>query len=340
MIVVTHNRSELALKTIRSARAAIEEISVEWHVVDSGSVEPIAERIERQWPDIHVRRGENAGFAAANNDALSRAKGRYVLLLNPDVEVAAGTFDTLVAALDARPDVGMASVLQCAPSGSVDYSIRRDPGPWRLLSEALVPGRLAELCGWGEIDTRTRRYQSERSAEWLCGAFLIARAEAVQEVGPLDERFFLYSEETDWCYRCRLAGWDVRHLPVMAVIHHRSKSYPPDLLAQLSYSRLLFARKHYNHRKAEMMRRAVAVNHVMRATAFGAAGTVRRATTGRARAEWRALSVTLGRSVPSFGFPQARETRAPADGATGPRKTRLLTGGLEADLEDRLGCGR
>ena len=174
---MTHNRSELALRTIRSARAAVGDVSVEWLIVDSGSVEPVADNIEREWPDIHVGRSENAGFAAANNDALSRASGRYVLLLNPDVEVATGTFARLIAALDARPAVGMASVIQRAPNGSLDYSMRRNPGPWRSFSEALVPGRLSELCGWGEIDTRNRRYQSERSADWLCGAFLIARVE-------------------------------------------------------------------------------------------------------------------------------------------------------------------
>jgi N-acetylglucosaminyl-diphospho-decaprenol L-rhamnosyltransferase len=306
VIVVTRNRSELALRTIRSARAAVDDISVEWHVVDSGSTEPIAERIERQWPEIHVQRRRNAGFAAANNDALRRAEGRYVLLLNPDVEVVAGTFDRLVEALDARPEIGMASVIQRAPDGTVDYSMRRDPGPWRSLSDALVPGRLSELCGWGERDTRKRRYQSERSADWLCGAFLIARAEVVREVGPLDERFFLYSEETDWCYRCRRAGWDVRHLPVMAVIHHRNKSYAPELLAQLSYSKLLFARKHYEQRKAELMRRAVAVHHFVRAAAFGAAGSIRRTAAVRARAEWGALSVVVGRSVAPFGDHDAR----------------------------------
>ena len=298
---MTHNRSDLAVRTIRTARAAVREILVEWHVVDSGSTEPVADAIEADWPDIHVCRAENVGFAAANNRALDFARGRYVLLLNPDVEVVGGVLDTLVAELDARPEVGMASVIQSRPNGAIEYSIRRDPGPWRLITEALIPGRFAQLCGLGEIDTRTRRYRAEQSADWLCGAFLIARAEAVQDVGPLDERFFLYSEETDWCYRCREAGWDVRHLPVMSVIHHRNSRYPPDQLVQLSYSKLLFARKHYPARKAGMMRRAMALHHLLRAAAFGAAGRLRSGSGARASAERRALSVIMGRSRPPFG---------------------------------------
>ncbi len=300
VIVVTHNRAELALRTLRSGRAAAGDISVEWHVVDSGSVEPIADMIEREWPDVDVRRGTNAGFAAANNDALSRVRGRYVLLLNPDIEIVSGTFEALVRALDERPDVGIASVIQRAPDGSLDYSIRRDPRPLRMLGEAVAPRRLSNVVRWGEVETRAARYDSECSADWLCGAFLIARGEVIERVGPLDERFFLYSEETDWCYRCRQAGWDVRHLPVMAVTHHTSKSYSPDLRAQLSYSRILFARKHFGRRGARTMRHAVAVNHLVRAAAFGAAGSVREGCAMRARSEREALSVVLGRSRPPF----------------------------------------
>ncbi len=301
---MTHNRTDLAIRTIRTARAAVRDILVDWHVVDSGSSEPVADAIEAQWPDIDVWRARNVGFAAANNHALRHARGRYVLLLNPDVEVVAGVLDTLVAELDARPEVGMASVIQSGPDGTIEYSMRRDPGPWRLITEALIPGRLTEVCALGEIDTRTGRYQAEQSADWLCGAFLIARAEAVGDVGPLDERFFLYSEETDWCYRCREAGWDVRHLPVMTVIHHRNRRYPPDQLVQLSYSKMLFARKHYSPRKADMMRGAIALHHLMRAAAFGAVGRLRGGPGARASAEWRALSVALGRARPPFGAKQ------------------------------------
>lgn len=300
VIVVTYNRADLAMRTIRSARAEVGDISVEWHVVDSGSGEPVADMIERAWPDVDVRRSTNAGFAAATNDALTRARGRYVLLLNPDIEVASGTFEALVSALDERPEVGMASVIQRAPSGSLQYSIRRDPRPLRMLGEALAPGRLSKIFRCGEVEARARLYAQECSADWLCGAFLIARAEVVEQIGPLDDRFFLYSEETDWCYRCRRAGWDVRHLPVMTVTHHTSKSYSPELLAQLSYSRLLFARKHLSRRNARAVHRAVALNHLVRVAVLGAAGALPGASTARARAEHRALSVVLGRSAAPF----------------------------------------
>jgi GT2 family glycosyltransferase len=305
VIVVTYNRAELAMRTIRSARAAVGNITVEWHVVDSGSTEPVADMIDRAWPDVDVHRGTNAGFAAANNEALTRARGRYVLLLNPDVEIARGTFEALVSALDERPEVGMASVIQRSPSGSLQYSIRRDPSPLRVLGEALALGRLSKIFRCGEVEARASLYAKDYSANWLCGAFLIARAEVVERIGPLDDQFFLYSEETDWCYRCRRAGWDVRHLPVMTITHHTSKSYSPDLLAQLSYSRLLFARKHMSRRNARAMRRAVALNHLVRVAALGAASALPGVPRARARAERRALSVVLGRAAAPFAHSES-----------------------------------
>lgn len=300
VIVVTYNRAEMALRTLRSARSATGDISVEWHVVDSGSAEPVADMIEREWGDIDVCRHVNAGFAAANNEALRRARGRYVLLLNPDVEVSQGTLAELVAALDARPEIGMASVVQRAPGGRLQHSIRRDPRPLRAWAEALAPGRFAKRLGLSEEEARPAVYTREWPADWLCGAFLIARAEAVAQIGPLDERFFLYSEETDWCYRCRRAGWDVRHLPMVTVTHHTSNAYAPALLAQLSYSRLLFARKHLSGRDAGALRCAVALNHALRLAALIPVGALRRRPSPRTRAERQALSVVLGRSAAPF----------------------------------------
>jgi GT2 family glycosyltransferase len=130
------------------------------------------------------------------------------------------------------------------------------------------------------------------------GAFLIARAEALAEVGPLDERFFLYSEETDWCYRFHLAGWGVTHLPVMSVTHHSSHASRPDLSAQLSYAKVLFARKHYGRARAGAIRAALALRHALRAAP--GIGWGRPGWAARAAAERRALAVVVGISSPPF----------------------------------------
>lgn len=311
IIVVTHNRAELALSTLRSARVASGGALVQWLVVDSGSTDGTPDAIEREFPDVDVLRCANIGFAAANNRALALARGRYLLLLNPDVEIAAGNFADLMATLDARPRVGIASVIQQGSKAELQHSIRRFPSPRRTFGEALA----LPWPGWSEEERAPALYRGESSADWLVGAFLMARAEAVREIGGLDERFFMYSEETDWCYRAREAGWDVRHLPGMVVTHHTVASTRPDLVAQLSYAKLLFARKHYRRGRAAAIQLALAARHILRV--LGLATAARRArgtgtlgspgaplsdsaTRERLVAERRALAVVTGVSPPPF----------------------------------------
>src|SRR6185436_4634418 len=137
VIVVTHDGAERALATLASARDATGDIVAEWHVVDSGSTDGTPAAIEQRFPEIALTRLQNVGFAAGNNVALREARGRYVLFLNPDIEIVAGTFADLVAALDARPQVGAASVVQTWPDGTLQRTIRRFPTPVRQLGEAL-----------------------------------------------------------------------------------------------------------------------------------------------------------------------------------------------------------
>jgi GT2 family glycosyltransferase len=281
VIVVTHGRTDLALATLRSAHAAAGALDVQWLVVDSGSTDDTPDAVERHFPDVSVLRCANIGFAAANNRALTLARGRYVLLLNPDVEIVSGTFADLLDTLDARPEVGIASVIQQGADAELQHSIRRYPSPRCAFGEALaLPWR-----GWREEEQAPSCYREERSVDWLVGAFLIARSEAVRDIGGLDERFFLYSEETDWCYRARSAGWDVRHLPQMVVTHHTAAAYSPELAAQLSYAKLLFAHKHYRRARAGAIHAALAVRHLVRA---------------RLASERHALAVVTGVAPPPF----------------------------------------
>jgi N-acetylglucosaminyl-diphospho-decaprenol L-rhamnosyltransferase len=296
VIVVTHGRRELALSTLRCAHAAAQGLDVQWLVADSGSTDDTPAQIECAFADVSVLRLANIGFAAANNRALELANGRYVLLLNPDVDIVSGTLTALVAALDERPAVGIASVIQRGTDDELQFSIRHYPSPLRAFGEALaLPWR-----GSHEDERVASRYREEGSAEWLVGAFLIARAEVVNAIGGLDERFFMYSEETDWCYRAHLAGWEVRHLPQMIVTHHTTPSSRPDLVAQLSYSKLLFARKHYGSTRRAAIRAALATRHLLRVLGLTARSPWRPAGE-RLAAERRALAVVTGAAPPPFG---------------------------------------
>lgn len=300
VIVVTHNRTALALATLRSAREAIGELDVQWIVIDSGSSDGTPEAIESAFPDVYVQREQNIGFATANNRGLPHARGRYVLLLNPDIEITAGTFEELVAVLDAQPEIGIASVVQNAPDGRLQYSIRRFPSPWLALGETLAAAHWTPLRRWREEEPRAALYETETAVDWVVGAFLLARAEALAQVGGLDERFFLYSEEIDWCYRFAQAGWKVVHLPAMAITHHVGYAPRPDLCAQLSWAKILFAQKHYGRARSSAIRAELALRHALRAAAGAVLGLVRPGGAERAAAERHALAVVLAIAEPPF----------------------------------------
>jgi N-acetylglucosaminyl-diphospho-decaprenol L-rhamnosyltransferase len=308
VIVVTHNRLELALRTLACARAAGVGCATEWIVVDSGSDGDAVARLRAQCPYAQVLGERNIGFAAANNRALSIARGRYVLLLNPDAEVVSGTFADLLDALDAQPRIGAASVLQRAPDGRLLLSIRRFPSPLRAFGEAIAAARWTPLATWREEEPRACAYARQTSADWLVGAFLVVRAQALEQVGGLDERFFLYSEEADWCRRIARAGWDVAHIPRMTVVHHTETSTRPDLRAQLSWSKLQLARKHHGRVAAAGIRVALALRHALRAAAAQAAPAQR----AHAAAERHALAVVLGIAPPPFAPPQGPRPIGPS----------------------------
>jgi N-acetylglucosaminyl-diphospho-decaprenol L-rhamnosyltransferase len=272
--VVTYNGRELALATLRSAIAHAGPIEVEWFVADNGSSDGTPEAIEHALPQVTVLRGENLGFAHGNNVVLEQARGRYMLLLNPDVEVKRGTLAGLVHELDRRPEIGAASVIQRATAGHVLPSIRRFPAPWRNLAEALFVTRVPPLRALQELDQDIDAYFEERRVDWVCGAFLIARREAIEDIGPLDERFFLYSEEVDWCRRIRDAGWEIRHLPVMEVVHHEGP-VTPARVAEECHSRVLFARKHFGRFRALAIHSALTLRHALRMVLLAAPALVR-----------------------------------------------------------------
>jgi N-acetylglucosaminyl-diphospho-decaprenol L-rhamnosyltransferase len=305
VIVVTFNGREMALQTLRSARAALGAITVEWFVVDNGSTDGTADAVEHAFADVRVFREANRGFAAGNNVALAHARGRYVLLLNPDVEIADGTFAELVAQMDARPEVGIASVLQYGTDGDLLASIRRFPTPARGLGEAFGTGRLRFLNHLQELDDDFARYHEERTVDWLVGAFLIARREAIGQVGPMDDGFFLYSEEIDWCLRFRKAGWEVRHLPTMRITHHEGPNKRPDLVGQLGHSRRRYAYKHFSRPAAMAIHASLVLNHLLRQAVVGPASMLKPRLRTRAQAEAFGLRVLCG-AAPPYGV-EARD---------------------------------
>lgn len=298
IIVVSHNDADWLAPCLSSVLAARGEAAIDVVVADNGS-DAAADRVEREFPGVRVLRLENRGFGHANNEGLRTVDARYVLFLNPDTEVVEGTFSQLLAALDERPGVGAAGVRQVGPDGALHLSIRRFPNALRALGEALGGERLPFSASWlGERERDPSVYDREVECDWTSGSFLLVRREAVEAAGSFDERFFVYGEEPDLCLRIKRAGWSVRHLPVLTIVHHAGRAgIDPRLEAQNAYARLLHARKHFSPLHRRLFVAANSLRYALRAVVPDGGAP------GRRLASRRALRTLLALEPPPFEAP-------------------------------------
>ncbi len=300
IVVVSTNEAhwlDRCLTTVFEHAGAAE---LEVIVVDNSSTDGTREFVESRFPRAHVVTSPNRGFSYGNNRGLEYADARYLLLLNPDTEVREGTFGELVELLDSRPEVGLAGVRQITADGELWPTIRRFPSSARALGEALFSERWPVHPGWsGERVLDRDSYEQERACDWTSGSFMLARREALLSAGLLDERFFIYSEETDLCLRIKRAGWEIRHLPAMTIVHHASKAgVRPKMVAQLAYARRQYAHKHFGRVDRGAFLAAGALGLAIRAVAPGGPeAQARRAGAGLA------LKTLAGRVAPPFGQP-------------------------------------
>ena len=265
-------------------------------VVVSNADDETEEIVAREFPRARTIHCENRGFAHANNVALATCEARYVLFLNLDTEILDGTFEELLAALDGRPGVGLAGVKQRSAEGELIPTVRRFQTTLRTLGEALGAERLPRCPAWlRERELDLALYDHELPCDWVSGSFLIVRREVLAQIGGMDERFFLYSEESDLCLRAKNAGWEVHHLPTMTILHHAGKAgFDARLEAQNAYARLQFAEKHSSPAGRRTYRAALSLGYALRAVLPGFGGATRR------QAARAALRVVVGLDPPPF----------------------------------------
>lgn len=223
VVVVTWNSARFIGPCLAALKANT-RFPFECLLVDNASSDDTVMIVRRDHPWVKVLEpGHNLGFAAANNLALRRARGRYLLLLNPDTEVQPGALDALVALLDRRPAAGAVGARLLNSDGSLQFSTYRLPTAGTLAWEYFMRDLRRPN------DPRAGRYAAadyarERPVEGLLGACLMLRRQAVEQVGLLDEGFALYCEEVDWCIRLRRAGWQLWYTPDAVVVHHSGQS--------------------------------------------------------------------------------------------------------------------
>jgi GT2 family glycosyltransferase len=251
-VVIVHYRSrDPLLACLRSLAAGAAGEPVETVVVDNSPGDGTAETVAREFPAVGwITSPGNVGFARAVNRGIGATRAPFVTLLNPDCEVRPGALATLLAFHDLHPDTGIAAPRILNPDGSLEYSARSYPGPTTFLFNRyslltrLMPGnpwsRRYLLTDWD--------HASVRDVDWVSGACMCARREAIDAVGAMDEEFFMFNEDVDWCRRMNLAGWKVRYVPDAVVVHHIGASkgqVAPKVILERHRGMLRYFRKHH-----------------------------------------------------------------------------------------------
>ena len=245
VVIVNWNAGELLPRCVQSLVETAMDLVSEIVVVDNASTDDSVAKLRAAFPEVMVLVNEhNRGFSAANNQGLRHTHGRYVLLLNPDTEVRPGALASLVGFLDTHPQVGACGPKLLNPDGTPQKCVGKLPSLGHEFTEKYFNNWLAR---WNVGGYLTRSYARAKPVGYVSGACLLLRRRAVEEVGPLDENFFMYFEDADLCCRLWQAGWQCYLVPQAEVVHYRGHSAEQNrALVGLEYrrSQMHYYRKH------------------------------------------------------------------------------------------------
>ncbi|MFO7571162.1 MAG: glycosyltransferase family 2 protein [Gaiellaceae bacterium] len=238
-------------------------------VVDHGSSDGTVALVRDRFPDVRLVEQENLGLGAGWNRGIRETESRYVLILNADAWLVGDALERLVAFADSRPRAAVVGPRLRYPDGRLQRSVRGFPTLWRLATEYLFLRKLAPRTRVlnafyaGGFD-----HDEVYEADVVMGACMLVRRDAIGEVGGLDECFFLFSEETDWCYRFRQAGWEVVFYPGAECVHVGGASHGGRLYREILRGHLRFLSKHQGLREAERARLLLLFSMRVRARVF------------------------------------------------------------------------
>ncbi len=245
VIIVNWNTRDLLADCLQSVYDTVQDLSFEVFVVDNASSDGSAAMVREQFPEVRlIENSENVGFARANNQAIRESTGEYVLLLNPDTVVHNDAILVMLEALEVSPSVGALGAQLVAPDGSLFALTERFP---TLLSELPLLRKLGAACQKGDQRiSDTDESTSLRYGDWISGACMMMRGATLAQIGSLDEAFWLYGEELEWCWRARSVGWTIAAIPGARVTHFvQASSHQNPALSSVSFvrGRGLFYRK-------------------------------------------------------------------------------------------------
>lgn len=243
VIVVNYRTKILTLECLRSVFATATGFKFEVIVVDNGSGDDSVTAVRSEFPQVQIIESDkNLGFAGGNNLGLKKARGRLLLLLNSDTEVRADTLDLSIKYLDQHPEAGVMGCKVLLPDGSLDKACRRRfPNPWNSFL------RLFGLKKFSDYNINTPIDQ-ECEVDAVMGAYLMIKKSVVDKIGLLDEEYFMYGEDLDWCWRVKEAGYKIIYYPKAEITHFKygsSQAIPFKTIRMAHKAMKIFYRRHY-----------------------------------------------------------------------------------------------
>ncbi len=245
IVIVSWNTRELLLECLASVYAA-KPMDVEIWVVDNASSDGTAAAVAAAFPEVQLIHNEqNGGFARANNQAICKCTGQYVLLLNPDTKIVASALQSLVEYLEENPACGICGPMLLNPDGTLQESCYPFPTLFREFWRLFKLDRLMSRGVYPMLEWKT---DEVRSVDVIQGAAFLIRKTCLDQIGLLDEDYFIYTEEVDLCYRAYRAGWKINWVPEAKVIHYGGQStrqVATRMFLMLYSTKVIFFRKHY-----------------------------------------------------------------------------------------------
>ena len=249
IIIVNWNTKDFLINCLKSIQRD-NSCNLEIIIVDNNSSDGSVEILEKQYGHIKlIRNSSNLGFAKANNIGINASMGRFIALINSDIIVHKNCLNTLIRFMDNNPEIGAAGPRILNPDRTVQISARKSPGIWNNLCQVLGLNKLFPKSSFFSDWFMTYwQHDSVRKVDALSGCFIIVRKEAVRETGVLDEKFFFYGEDLDWCKRFRDKGWDIALCPDAQATHFgaaSSSKTPISCYLQLQKADLYYWEKHH-----------------------------------------------------------------------------------------------
>jgi len=282
IIIVNYNTKELLLDCLGSIKKNTKKISYEIILVDNASTDGSIEILRRlKSPDVKiVLNRQNLGFSKANNQGIKIAKGRYVLLLNSDTKVQDGILDEMIEYMDESPKTGVAGCALKNQDGSLQATGGYFPTLFRVASWMLflddIPLLDKLIKPFHPMHEKSFFYKGEgfftkaSERDWVTGAFFLVKKEVFEQVGLLDEDYFMYTEEVDFCFRAKEKGWQVWYLPKWAIVHLGGASSASEFPILSEYKGIkIFYKKHMPSWQGPILRLLLKKGALLRIFLFG-----------------------------------------------------------------------